>query len=228
MVFSVAIDGPAGAGKGTIAKYIAEKFKLKHLDTGLLYREAARLVIQNNVNTLDVVRLEEIANEVDEYHIIEENLRSEEIASVASQIAVVPSLRRVLTKKIRDFAQKCESEYQGVVLDGRDVGTVILPQANVKIFITADSEVRSFRRTKELQVKQDASILQGILEKIKVRDSRDSNRDTAPLQIADDAVVLDTTFLDIEMMCKKVTSIVEDALEEKQKETSIIYKSIVI
>ena len=112
MSFSVAIDGPAGAGKGTIARYISEKFNLKHLDTGLLYREAARLVIEDGGTTLDVVRLEEIAQKVDTHHITEENLRTEEVASVASQIAVVPSLRRVLTQKMRDFSNDITPDYQ--------------------------------------------------------------------------------------------------------------------
>ena len=200
MAFSVAIDGPAGAGKGTIAKYLSERFNLKHLDTGLLYREAARLVIADGGNTLDVVRLEEIAKKVD--------LRNEEIASVASQIAVVPSLRRVLTQKMRDFASSVSSAYQGVVLDGRDVGSVILPEADVKIYVTADEQVRVIRRTKEL----GAVAMQEILEGIKARDARDGNRQTAPLQVADGAIVLDTTFLDIKEVCAKAAEIVENAL----------------
>lgn len=208
MSFSVAIDGPAGAGKGTIARYISEKFNLKHLDTGLLYREAARLVIEEGGNTLDVVRLEEIAQKVDMHHITEENLRNEEIASVASQIAVVPSLRRVLTQKMRAFSNDVTHAYQGVVLDGRDVGTVILPQADVKIYVTADEQVRVLRRTKEL----GSVAMQEILEGIKARDARDGNRQTAPLQIADGAIVLDTTFLDIKEVCEKAAEIVEEAL----------------
>jgi cytidylate kinase len=208
MAFSVAIDGPAGAGKGTIAKYLSERFNLKHLDTGLLYREAARLVIADGGNTLDVVRLEEIAQKVDTHHINEENLRNEEIASVASQIAVVPSLRRVLTQKMRDFANSVSSPYQGVVLDGRDVGSVILPQADVKIYVTADEQVRVLRRTKEL----GSVAMQEILEGIKARDARDGNRQTAPLQIAGGAIVLDTTFLDIKEVCEKAAEIVENAL----------------
>jgi cytidylate kinase len=208
MSFSVAIDGPAGAGKGTIARYISEKFNLKHLDTGLLYREAARLVIEDGGTTLDVVRLEEIAQKVDTHHITEENLRTEEVASVASQIAVVPSLRRVLTQKMRDFSNDITPDYQGVVLDGRDVGTVILPQADVKIYVTADEQVRVLRRTKELE----SVAMQEILEGIKARDARDGNRQTAPLQVADGAIVLDTTFLDIKEVCEKAAEIVENAL----------------
>ncbi len=208
MAFSVAIDGPAGAGKGTIAKYLSERFNLKHLDTGLLYREAARLVVEEKANILDVVRLEEIAQKVDTHHIIEENLRNEEIASVASQIAVVPSLRRVLTQKMRDFANSVSLAYQGVVLDGRDVGSVILPQAEVKIYVTADEQVRVLRRTKEL----GSVAMQEILEGIKARDARDGNRQTAPLQVADGAIVLDTTFLDIREVCEKAAEIVEEAL----------------
>ena len=137
MSFSVAIDGPAGAGKGTIAKFLSEEFNLKHLDTGLLYREAARLVIQEGVDVLDVVHLEKIAEKVNINNIAEENLRNEKVASVASQVAVVPSLRRVLTQKMRDFATKIEKKYQGAVLDGRDVGTVVLPDADIKLFGTA-------------------------------------------------------------------------------------------
>ena len=212
MTFSVAIDGPAGAGKGTIAKYISERFQLKHLDTGLLYREAARLVIENDVNVLDVVRLEEIAHKVDPYRIFGENLRDENIASVASQIAVVPSLRRVLTQKMRDFANDVPLNYQGVVLDGRDVGTVILPQADVKIFVTADAEVRALRRTKELEL----TVMQTVLEEIKTRDARDENRQTAPMQIAEDAITLDTSFLDIETACEKAAEIVENAMQSKR------------
>ncbi len=211
MAFSVAIDGPAGAGKGTIAKYLSERFSLKHLDTGLLYREAARLVVEEKANILDVVRLEAIAQKVDTHHIIEENLRNEEIASVASQIAVVPSLRRVLTQKMRDFANSVSSPYQGVVLDGRDVGSVILPQADVKIYVTADEQVRVLRRTKEL----GSVALQEILEGIKTRDARDGNRQTAPLQVADGAIVLDTTFFDIKEVCEKAAEIVEEALQPK-------------
>ncbi len=217
MSFSVAIDGPAGAGKGTIARYISEKFNLKHLDTGLLYREAARLVIEEGGNTLDVVRLEEIAQKVDTHHITEENLRTEEVASVASQIAVVPSLRRVLTQKMRDFSNDITLAYQGVVLDGRDVGTVILPQADVKIYVTADEQVRVLRRTKELE----SVAMQTVLEGIKARDARDGNRQTAPLQIADGAIILDTTFLSIEEACEKVAKIVMQGMSDILVKTKI-------
>lgn len=212
MPFSIAIDGPAGAGKGTIAKFLSQEFCLKHLDTGLLYREAARLVIQEKADVLDVVRLEEIAAEVDIYNFMEEKLRSEEIASVASQVAVVPSLRRVLTKKMRDFAENVKGQYQGVVLDGRDVGTVILPDANIKIYVTADEQVRALRRTKEL----NSEVLQNILKDIKRRDERDENREVAPMQVAQDAIILDTTFLTIEEACKKAATIVKKLMAEFQ------------
>ncbi len=211
MIFSVAIDGPAGAGKGTIAAFISERFQLKHLDTGLLYREAARLVIENGVNVLDVVRLEEVAHKVDPHHISQELLRNENIASVASQIAVVPSLRRVLTQMMRDFANDISPDYQGVVFDGRDVGTVILPNADVKIFLLADPEVRAQRRAKELNF----TFTQTVLEEIKTRDARDGNRQTAPMQIAEDAVILDTTFLDIKSVCEKAAEIVKSAMQSK-------------
>lgn len=211
MIFSVAIDGPAGAGKGTVAAFISERFHFKHLDTGLLYREAARLVIENGINILDVVCLEEVAHKVDPYHISQEPLRNENVASVASQIAVVPSLRRVLTQKMRDFANGITLNYHGVVLDGRDVGTIILPNADVKIFLMADEEVRAQRRAKEL----NSVLMQTVLEEIKTRDARDGNRQTAPMQVAEDAVILDTTFLDIESVCERAAEIVESARQSK-------------
>ncbi len=217
MSFSIAIDGPAGAGKGTIAKFVSEKFRLKHLDTGLLYREAARLVIQEGVDVLDVVRLEEIAHKVDTKCIIENNLRNEKIASIASQIAVVPSLRRVLTQKMRDFTNNIEPKYQGVVLDGRDVGTVILPQADVKLYITADEQVRALRRTKELE----KSALQKILEDIRLRDERDQNRQEAPMQIAEETIILDTTFLSIDEACEKAAKIVTQGMPDIIVKTKI-------
>lgn len=211
MSFSIAIDGPAGAGKGTIAKFLSQKFCLKYLDTGLLYREAARLVLQEGVNVLDVVRLEEVAHKVNINNLIEANLRNEKIASIASQVAVVPSLRRVLTQKMRDFSNNA-GKYQGVILDGRDVGTVVLPAADVKIYVTADEEVRALRRTKELKAEE----LEKILEEIKSRDTRDKNREDAPMQIANDAIVLDTTFLSIDEACQKAAEIVKHAMESQQ------------
>ncbi len=217
MSFSVAIDGPAGAGKGTIAKFLSEEFNLKHLDTGLLYREAARHVIQEGVDVLDVVHLEKIAEKVNINNIAEENLRNEKVASVASQVAVVPSLRRVLTQKMRDFATKIEKKYQGAVLDGRDVGTVVLPDADIKLYITADEQVRALRRTKEL----DEETLEKVLEEIKQRDRRDQHREVAPMNAADDAIILDTTFLSIDEACEKAAKIVTQGMSEVLVKTKI-------
>lgn len=211
MVFTVAIDGPAGAGKGTVAKHIGEQFSFDLLDTGLLYREAARLVIEENIDVLDILSLEAIAKKVNPSEIEPSYLRNENIASIASKIAVVPSLRGILTQKMQDFACNIGELYQGVVLDGRDVGTVILPDANVKIYLTADEQVRAYRRTKELGSAAKET-LQHILEEIKTRDARDSTRQTAPLQIADDAIVIDTTFLSVDDACVRVASLVEKAL----------------
>ena len=212
MVFSVAIDGPAGAGKGTIAKYISQKFSFAHLDTGLLYREVGRLVIEESIDTLDVVRLETVAQTIDPGHLDEKVLRNEHIAAIASQVAIIPSVRRGLTQKMRDFTDNVTSDFQGVILDGRDVGTVILPGADVKIFVTADEKVRAHRRTKEMSISADVIELKNILEDIKTRDARDQNRQADPLQMAVEAILLDTTFYDIETVCRKAEEIVEHAL----------------
>ncbi|MBF9041376.1 (d)CMP kinase [Rhodobacterales bacterium LSUCC0387] len=182
MIFKVAIDGPAAAGKGTISRRLADQFGFAHLDTGLLYRAvgakvadgAAPEIAAQNLTAADLARID---------------LRSHAIGQVASKVAVIPEVRSALVTFQRDFARQSG----GAVLDGRDIGTVICPDADLKLFVTARPEVRAHRRYLELGG-NEALILNELIE----RDSRDMSRADAPLRVAEDAVVIDTSDLDIE------------------------------
>ena len=182
MIFTVAIDGPAAAGKGTISRRLADQFGFAHLDTGLLYRAvgakvadgAAPEIAAQNLTAADLARTD---------------LRSHAAGQAASKVAVIPEVRSALVTFQREFAR----QNGGAVLDGRDIGTVICPDADLKLFITARPEVRAHRRYLELGG-DEAHILNEIIE----RDSRDMSRADAPLRAAEDAVVIDTSDLDIE------------------------------
>lgn len=209
----IAVDGPAGAGKGTVASFLSTEFNLKHLDTGLLYRELARVALLNKISLENTLELEEIALNIDTNCLNANLLRTEEISSAASKVAVLPKIRQILTLKMQQFVNNVQSPYKGAILDGRDVGTAILPNADLKFFITADAEIRAQRRTNELQNKQNQAKLNVVLKGINERDQRDQNRKTTPLQAASDAITIDTTFLNIEQVCSKVTAIVNDHLQ---------------
>lgn len=187
MIFTVAIDGPAAAGKGTIGRAVAERFGLAHLDTGLLYRAVGARVLageeaQEAARTLVPADLEGGA------------LRTQAVAEAASRVAVDPAVRMALTAFQRRFART----EGGAVLDGRDIGTVICPEADVKLYVTASPEVRAERRFLELKGKGTRITREAVLEDVRARDARDMGRDTAPLIAAPDAIVLDTSEMDVE------------------------------
>ncbi|MES0864011.1 (d)CMP kinase [Ruegeria sp. SCPT10] len=185
--FTVAIDGPAAAGKGTISKAAAAHFGFAHLDTGLLYRAVGR-------RTLLGVDPVEAAQTLTAEDLDQCELRTAEIAQAASKVAVIPEVRAALVDFQRAFARRAG----GAVLDGRDVGTVICPHAEVKLFVTASAEVRAERRFLELQAKGSDLTRDQVLADVKERDARDAERSTAPMKPAEDAVMLDTTDLSIE------------------------------
>lgn len=182
MIFTVAIDGPAAAGKGTISRRLADQFGFAHLDTGLLYRAVGAKVA-------DGVAPEMAAQNLTAADLARTDLRSHAAGQAASKVAVIPEVRSALVTFQREFARQSG----GAVLDGRDIGTVICPDADLKLFITARPEVRAHRRYLELGG-DEAQILNEIIE----RDSRDMSRADAPLRAAEDAVVIDTSDLDIE------------------------------
>jgi cytidylate kinase len=190
----IAIDGPAASGKGTLARRLARHFNVPHLDTGLLYRATAAGLLDKGCRLDDVERAVGIARGLALVDFNEDRLRGREMGEAASVVAAIPEVREALVEAQRRFASRPE----GAVLDGRDIGTVICPDAPVKIFVTASPETRAQRRALELAGRGEKIDYAAVLEDIRKRDARDSGRATAPLKAAADAVTLDTTLLGIE------------------------------
>ncbi len=192
----VAIDGPAASGKGTLARRLAAHFGLAYLDTGLLYRATARRLLDSGADPGDEAAAAEAARTVDVAGLDAEALRDDETANAAGVVAAHPTVRAALVDLQRRFAARPPGAKRGAVLDGRDIGTVICPDADVKIFVEAGPEVRAERRHKELQARGLKSIYSNVLRDMRERDARDRSRAIAPLVPAEDACVLDTTEFD--------------------------------
>lgn len=199
--FTVAIDGPAAAGKGTVSKAVAAHFGFAHLDTGLLYRAVGR-------RTLQGVEAVAAAQSLTAEELDQGDLRTAEIAQAASKVAVIPEVRAALVDFQRAFARRAG----GAVLDGRDIGTVICPQAEVKLFVTASPEVRAERRFLELHAKGADVTRAQVLEDVRERDARDAERSTAPMKAADDAVLLDTSDLSIDEALAEALAVITQKL----------------
>lgn len=208
MKFTVAIDGPAGAGKGTIAKRLAEEFGFAHMDTGLLYRAVGKIAMDQGRGVIDRGLAELIARDLRPEHLKLPGLRSAIAARAASKVATIPGVRKALFDFQQDFARR----EGGAILDGRDIGTVIVPKAEVKIFVTASPEERARRRAAELIAAGDEVSEGRILADIRARDQQDATRRNAPLRQAPDAVLLDTTDLDIDAAAARAVEIVESVL----------------
>jgi cytidylate kinase len=190
----IAIDGPAASGKGTIARRLARQFGLPHLDTGLLYRAVGKVMLDQGHDLGDEAKAEQIARSLDLAALDEETLRGAKMGEAASRVAGLPRVRAALLQLQRDFAR----QPGGAVLDGRDIGSVICPEADAKLFVTASSEERARRRHLELQKRGDSIGFDEVLADILKRDERDSARAEAPLIMAPDACLLETTNLGIE------------------------------
>lgn len=190
----IAIDGPAASGKGTLARMIARHFGLPCLDTGLLYRAVARDVLARGFRLDDTWAVVSMARSLDPETLDDEELRAPGVGEAASRVAGIPEVRAALLEYQRAFARKPP----GAVLDGRDIGTVVCPDADAKIFVTATPEVRARRRFLERQAQGEPVTYEQILELIKNRDARDAGRDSAPMRRAEDADLLDTTEMGIE------------------------------
>lgn len=201
----IAIDGPAASGKGTLGKRLAGHYGLRHLDTGLIYRAVAQAVLDAGEPLGDAVAAGRAARALDPLRFDEKLLKGHAIGEAASVVSAIPEVRSALIDFQRDFGRTAP----GTVLDGRDIGTVIFPDADVKIFVTATPEVRARRRTLELQGAgvpvKEADVLADILR----RDERDTGRAAAPLRRAPDAHLLDTTDLDIDAAFRAAIDIVE-------------------
>ena len=190
----IAIDGPAASGKGTLAKRLAAAFDLPHLDTGLLYRATARALLDSGHDLADEAAAVAAAGRLDLAAFDEAKLRGKDMGEAASVVASIPAVRAALIAAQRGFA----GQAAGAVLDGRDIGTVICPGADAKIFVVASATARATRRLRELRGRGEDVDHASVLAEIVRRDQRDSGRASAPLRPADDAVTLDTTDLDIE------------------------------
>lgn len=217
---TIAIDGPAGAGKSTIAKLVSKRLKIVYLDTGAMYRAVALKAIRNNVETLDGEKLSLLVRDIDikvEYigeeqriyldgEDVSDFIRTSEMSIGASNVAVIPEVRIKMVELQRDIASSCS-----VVMDGRDIGTYVLPDATLKIFLTASIEERAKRRYNEQLLKgiKDVSF-EGVKNDIIYRDKNDSSRAFAPLAKAEDAIELDTTKMSIDEVVEKILEQIED------------------
>lgn len=220
---TIAIDGPAGAGKSTVAQMVADKLGYLYIDTGAMYRAVTYFVLKHNINLSDHEAITKAAREADivlkpkaegeskprvflNGEDITDKIRSNEISRLVSPLSAIASVREVLVEQQRKLA------YQGgAVLDGRDIGTVVLPQAEVKIFLTATAEERARRRMKDLQTLGEQKEFQQLLEEIEARDKRDSTRDVAPLKVADGGIVVNTDELTIEQVVERILAICRSA-----------------
>ena len=220
MKFNIAIDGPAGAGKSTIAKRLAKDLGFVYVDTGAMYRAMAYFFIKKDISSDE---LEKISKECDNINItisyldgeqqvilngenVNGYIRNEEVGNMASAISVYPVIREKLVELQRKLADS-----ENVIMDGRDIGTVVLPNANVKIYLTASSKVRALRRFEELTAKGISCNLDEIEKDIIERDNRDMNRETSPLKMADDAVLIDSSELDIDGVIDEMKKIISEA-----------------
>ncbi|MDE1900546.1 MAG: (d)CMP kinase [Alphaproteobacteria bacterium] len=209
----IAIDGPSASGKGTIARKLAAHLGFAYLDTGLLYRATGMAVLRTGGDPSDPVLAERAARALDAAGLIQgdvDALRSDEAGVAASKVAAVPAVRAALLKFQQDFCAHPPAGAAGAVLDGRDIGTVIAPHAQVKIFVTASAEARAERRFRELQNRGLATTYDAVLADMKARDARDAERAAAPTKPAADAVLLDTTDLNAERALAAAIRIVEE------------------
>lgn len=201
----IAVDGPLASGKGTIARALSAHFKLPYLDTGTLYRATGVAVLDAGISTDDAEACAGIARSLDISAIDENRIRTAEAGAMASRVASIPQVRQALFELQRGFA----GQPGGAILDGRDIGTVICPDADVKIYVTADAETRARRRWSELTAKGETLSFEQMLEQTRERDRRDTERADAPMRPADDATLLDTSSLSIDAAVTAAIEIVE-------------------
>lgn len=204
----IAIDGTTASGKGTIAKRLAAYYGLPHMDTGRLYRAVAVAALKQGVSLDEAGPLSDLARMLDLTDFIEHELRSAEAGKAASIVAAIPSVRQALFELQRAFATR----EGGALLDGRDIGTVIAPDADVKLWVDADVTQRGVRRWKELIGHGETVTLEQVIDQLKIRDARDQGRTDAPAAMADDAILIDTTDLTIDAAVERAMAAVEAAI----------------
>ncbi|MEM7238240.1 MAG: (d)CMP kinase [Pseudomonadota bacterium] len=208
MQFTVAIDGPAAAGKGTIARLVAQEFGFAHLDTGLLYRAVGKRTLDHGRGVIDAGVAILCAQELTADALDGDGLRTALVAKAASRVAAIPDVRAALLDFQRQFAR----QPGGAVLDGRDIATVICPEAEAKLFVTASADTRARRRMDELAERGEVRSFDAILTDIRARDERDATRPDAPMKQSADAHLLDTTELDIDAAVAEAVALIEQAM----------------
>lgn len=216
---NVAIDGPAGAGKSTIAKACAKELGYIYVDTGAMYRGIALYMVDHKIRPTDIEAVKQALLDVNVTLLYEDGkqllivngqdvsdrIRTPEVSAAASLFSAIPEVRKALLDLQHDIAEK-----NNVLMDGRDIGTVILPQAQVKIYLDASPEIRGKRRYDELVLKGESVVLEDIIEDVKQRDYQDMHRETSPLKKADDAIVVDSSYMTIEEVQNKIVSLVRE------------------
>lgn len=203
--FTVAIDGPAAAGKGTISRAVAEAFGFSYLDTGSLYRAVGVKALEIGRGVIDTAVAADVARSLSDTDIARDDLRTAMAGQAASKVAALPEVRAALLEFQKNYARRGG----GAVLDGRDIGTVICPEAEVKIYVTASDEIRAERRHKELVVNKPELTVEQVLTDLRARDARDASRDAAPMRAADDALLLDTTKLSIDAAVAEALALIQ-------------------
>jgi CMP/dCMP kinase len=216
----IAIDGPSGAGKSTLGRLVARELNLLYIDTGAMYRAAALAVIESGVSTTDRAAVAEVVTRADinlegdpdslqvmlDGRDVSRDIRTEEVSHSSSVISTIPEVRRILVNRQRELGRRGG----GVVLDGRDIGTIVFPQADIKFFLTAAPEQRAQRRYEEDRVRERNASFEETLAEINTRDRRDSTRDDSPLAIADDAIVIDSTECSIEEVFERMIKAIRE------------------
>ncbi len=210
MQFTVAIDGPAAAGKGTVARAVADEFGFAHLDTGLLYRAVGAKAMMRGRGVILPDIAVKMARELGEADLAREGLRTAIVAQAASKVAALPEVRAALL----DFQKAFAKREGGAVLDGRDIGTVICPEAEVKLYVTASDTVRAERRFAELKAKSPETTLEKVQIDLRQRDIRDASRDVAPMRAPKDALLLDTSELSIDAAVAEAVALVKKRFEK--------------
>lgn len=205
----IAIDGPSSAGKGTLGKAIAQKYHLGYLDTGLLYRVLGFKVQRAGVDVTDRLKVIAIADTLTEKDLIIPNLRNEKIAKIASCLSAYPDVRKRMLTWIQAWVTSICKKMKGAVVDGRDIGTVVFPQADVKLYVTAGVDVRAKRRFMEISERGEHVTYDAILQDVHARDERDITRADSPLIPASDAIILDTTAMTREEVFTYASGIID-------------------
>lgn len=222
---NVAIDGPAGAGKSTVARMVAEKLGYIYVDTGAMYRAVTLKALREGTDLSDAAALGRLAEQLDirllpakdgqrvlmDGEDVTERIREQDVTGAVSRIASVPEVRRVLVKLQKEIAAQ-----RGIVMDGRDIGTSVLPDAEVKVFMTASVRVRAERRWNEIRDKDPDATVESLMEAIESRDRADAERETSPLRRAEDAALLDTTQLSPEEAAEHIIELCRRAMEERK------------